>query len=84
MSCQLPIVAFSAEGVRDLLTPDCGFLVSVGDVDQLVNKVKVLIDDFQLRKEMGRRSRERVMKHFTWEKASMKLYNVYNDIYKLK
>ena len=84
MSSQLPIVTFSAKGVRDLVTPDCGFQVPVGDVNQLVDKVKVLIENEKLRKEMGQHSRNRILNHFTWVKASEKLQRIYFDLYKMK
>jgi glycosyltransferase involved in cell wall biosynthesis len=77
MSCELPIVAFDADGVRDVVTPDCGFLTPIGNVDQLVDKVELLIRDKALRRQMGVRSRQRVLKEFTWEKAAEKMQSIY-------
>jgi glycosyltransferase involved in cell wall biosynthesis len=80
MSAGLPVVTFDVPGVRDLVVPECGFLVPPGDVDQMAAKVKVLIEDPGLRETMGRHSRERVLKRFTWQKASEQLYELYSHV----
>lgn len=81
MSSELPIVAFDVQGVRDLVTPECGFLVPPGDVDNMVAKVKILIENEDIRREMGRHSRERVLNYFTWPKSANKLFEVYRNLY---
>jgi len=80
MACRLPIVAFNVLGVRNLVTPECGFLTPVGDVNQMVTKIKALIENESLRKEMGRRARERVLKYFTWQRAADRMLEVYRNV----
>jgi glycosyltransferase involved in cell wall biosynthesis len=80
MSAGLPIVAFDVSGIRDLVTPECGFLIPLGDIDKMVGKIKILIEDGNLRKKMGLCSRERVTKFFSLDIAAKKMYDVYKNI----
>ncbi|NIQ05275.1 MAG: glycosyltransferase family 4 protein, partial [Candidatus Korarchaeota archaeon] len=80
MACQLPVVAFDVPGVRDLVTPRCGFLVPLGDIDRMIAKVKVLIENDSLRREMGRRARERVLEFFTWQRAAERIFEIYSSV----
>ena len=80
MACQLPIVAFDVPGVRDLVTPRCGFLVPLGDIDRMIARVKVLIENDSLRKKMGRRARERVLEFFTWQRAAERIFEIYSNV----
>ncbi len=52
----------SPEIVRDGVE---GFLVDPGDADSLARRLDCLLDSPGLRREMGRRGRERVRRHFT-------------------
>ncbi len=52
----------SPEIVRDGVE---GFLVDPGDADALARRLDCLLDSPGLRREMGRRGRERVRRHFT-------------------
>jgi len=80
MACQLPVIAFDVPGVRDLVTPSCGFLIPQGDINQMTAKVKVLVENDSLRRKMGRMARERVLEFFTWEKAAERVWQIYNSI----
>lgn len=81
MASGLPIVAFNVLGIRDLVTPDCGFLVPPGNVDQMVEKVKLLIEDESLRKEMGEKARDLVLRRFSWKKSAEKMMDVYKNVH---
>jgi len=80
MACELPIVSFNVPGVRDVVAHECGFLVTLGDIDQMVTKVKVLIQNESLRKEMGQHARQRVLNHFTWQRAADRMFEVYCNV----
>lgn len=51
----LPVVSFKCKcGPKDVLTDGVdGFLVEEGDIEALASKMKVLMDDVELRREMG-------------------------------
>ncbi|OXB06337.1 glycosyl transferase family 1 [Flavobacterium plurextorum] len=53
MSCACPMVASKIPHTREVLTPDCGVLVDIGNVDQFAESTLKLISDENLRHEMG-------------------------------
>ena len=53
-SCGKPVVATDVGGVRDtLIDEQTGFLVQPGNVYEMTAKLKTLVEDIQLRTEMG-------------------------------
>jgi len=53
-SCGKPVVATNVGGVRDtLIDGETGFLVQPGDVQTMTNKLKLLVENGELRNEMG-------------------------------
>lgn len=60
MSCGVPVVAFSCKmGPDEIITNgEDGYLVSVGDVDELANKLCSLIENQELRNQFGKAAYE--------------------------
>jgi glycosyltransferase involved in cell wall biosynthesis len=55
--CGKPVVATNVGGVKDVvLHNETGFLVSAGDAIALVERLKLLIENNELRKEMGKKA----------------------------
>jgi len=69
MSCGLPIVSFDCEcGPREIITNGVdGFLIEPNDTKALANKICELIENEQMRKEMGRNAFEK-SKQFSLDK----------------
>lgn len=65
MECGLPCVSFDCpSGPRDILTQnEDGFLVENGNTKELAEKLMLLMEDKELRKKMGKRSKENVMRY---------------------
>lgn len=69
MACGCVVVSTDCGGPKDLIEDGAnGFLVPVGDADAIVSRVRSLLDDATLRKQMQRRALETV-KRFTWDKC---------------
>jgi glycosyltransferase involved in cell wall biosynthesis len=49
----LPVVTTDFGGAREIVTPDCGFLVPAGDRRALVEALRLLISDADLRRRLG-------------------------------
>ncbi len=49
----LPVIATDAGGPREIVTPDCGVLVPPGDRAALVEALRLLITDADLRRRLG-------------------------------
>lgn len=62
MSCGVPCVSFDCDyGPGDIISDSIdGFLVENGNIQQLAEKLIILIENESLRKEMGKRAKENV------------------------
>ncbi|MBN1997362.1 glycosyltransferase [candidate division KSB1 bacterium] len=80
-ACGIPIVASRIGGVHEAVLDDStGFLVEPKNVDQLVQKLDILIKDDALRQEMGKRGRKHVVENYNWEKNAAKMLHLYKEI----
>jgi glycosyltransferase involved in cell wall biosynthesis len=65
-ACGLPIVATDTPGCREVVRHgDNGFLVAVGDIQQMAKVLKQLIQDPEMRDRMGGRGAEIAAKEFS-------------------
>ncbi len=73
MACGCVVVATDCGGPRDIIRDgENGFLVPVGDVDQILDRVQLLIDDEAMRTRFRYKSIETV-RTFTWEASAKKI-----------
>jgi glycosyltransferase involved in cell wall biosynthesis len=81
MSCGLPVVA-SDVGGNPLVVADGenGVLVGEGDHVALGAAVNRLLADAPLRTAMGRRSRERVLAEFSWQRLAVSYSSLFDEI----
>ncbi len=85
MMAGLPIVASKVGGIPELVDDGVtGFLVPPGDHLSLAQAIKKLIDDKNLREEMGRNGREKALKLFTVERMLNETIKVYDEVLKTK
>ena len=76
MACGCAVVATDCGGPRDIIKDgENGFLVQVGNIEQIVSKVKLLLDDAELRQQFIRNSKDAVSK-LSWENSINKLEKV--------
>ena len=80
MACGCAVVATDCGGPRDIIADgENGFLVEVGNAGQIVERVKVLLEDEELRQRFVEKSRETVSK-FSWDSSVNKLEKVLNRL----
>jgi glycosyltransferase involved in cell wall biosynthesis len=78
MACSLPVVSTNVGGVPEVVVEgETGYLTSVGDIEAMAEKVKILLSDKILRMKMGESGRKRVEKHFN---ANI-VVNKYEELY---
>jgi glycosyltransferase involved in cell wall biosynthesis len=77
MAAGLPVVAFDCvAGPSEMITDgDNGFLVPVGDYDQMASRIELLMDDDNLRTTMGIRARKAI-ERFSLEVIGNEYYNL--------
>jgi glycosyltransferase involved in cell wall biosynthesis len=73
-------VATGVNGAPELVEDGIsGFLVASENVDQLFEKIKIILDDEKLRISMGLKAKERVQSHFTIENMIANLEKLFKD-----
>ncbi|HEY9376031.1 MAG TPA: glycosyltransferase family 4 protein, partial [Jiangellaceae bacterium] len=81
MASGLPVVASRLGGVPEIVVDgDTGFLVEPGNVDELHDRLRLLLDDPALAAEMGRRGRDLVLQRFTWEHCAARCLSAYQEL----
>ena len=76
MSCDCAVVATDCGGPRDIIrNGENGFLVEVGNVGEIVDRVILLLTDDKLRQNICLKAQETVKK-FSWENSIDKMENV--------
>lgn len=80
MSCACPIVASKIPHTLEVLTPDSGILVDIGNVDQFSEAAIKLLSDDHLREEMGINA-FRKTRASSWENAAIIQMNTYSELF---
>jgi glycosyltransferase involved in cell wall biosynthesis len=81
MASGLPVVASATGGLPELVEDGVtGFLVPVGDVDTLTNRLGRLLEDEELRVRMGQAARDRAREHFSGAAMGAKIAQVYDRL----
>ena len=80
MSMQVVPVAADVGGQRELVTPECGFLIPQGEneVQQYVSVLKQLIESPELRATLGQAGRRRIVAHFTIDRMAERMVELLN------
>ena len=76
------IITTTAPGCDDTVQEGFnGYKVKAGDSMSLSKKLQILIENKELRIQMGKNSRELFLKNFTLEKVVSQTFELYNSIY---
>jgi len=76
-----PVVATRGEGPAEIVEDgETGFLVSPGDAQALADKILLLLHDAGLRRRMGTKGRDMVLRRFTMERMIGELEESYLDV----
>jgi len=76
-----PIVTFEVEGSREVVEDGAsGYVVPLRDVDALVDRLRRLVANAELRAEFGRRARERVEGRWDVEIMVRRIAEVYEEV----
>lgn len=92
MSHFLPVIATNVVGTSDIvIDKECGFLVDVGDYKSISKNLNILIQNENLREEMGKKGNNRIREHFNvidmvknTERLYLKLLRINNKYYEVK
>lgn len=80
MDYGLPIITTNVGGIPDLVTDDVnGLIVASGDVDAIAEAISKLIENPELRYELGRNSKDHAANFYS-EKIEKRLLDMYSSI----
>lgn len=81
LSCGTPAIVTDVGGCPEVVKDgETGFVVPVGDVEALINKIEYLVENEDLRERMGKLGREDMIERYEQEKVISKLKDVYESL----
>ena len=83
MAAKKAVVATDVGGNAEALVhKESGILIPARDADALARSISKLIEDENLRKELGEKARERIEKYFSIERMVQTLESLYESLLK--
>jgi glycosyltransferase involved in cell wall biosynthesis len=81
LSCKTPVVATNIPGIREAVVHrENGILVSINNPLELASSIQYLLDNEQVRANFGKKGREIVMEHFSYNIVVKKLCEIYKEL----
>ena len=81
MSCGKPVISARVGGIPDVVTDGVdGLLVQPGDAEALKDKIRMCLDDSELRDRLGKRARLSVEENFDWDRIVEKTMCLYDTV----
>lgn len=76
MSCACPIVATSIPHIREVLSPDTGIIVDIGNSNDFAKAVDTLFSNDKMRESMAINAYQKT-RESSWENVALKHFNTY-------
>jgi glycosyltransferase involved in cell wall biosynthesis len=81
MACGMPVIATTAGAFPEIIEDGVsGLLVPPGDVAALAAAIRRLMADVQLREELGRAARKRIVDTFSWQQTTVRTLALYQEV----
>ncbi|MGC8783928.1 MAG: glycosyltransferase family 4 protein [Armatimonadota bacterium] len=81
MAAEKPVIASDAGGLAEVVLPDeTGWLVTPDDPTALAHALQLALSLRSLWRDMGKRGRDYVLQHFTWEHTALRLLECYRRL----
>lgn len=83
MASEKAVIGSCVGGIKDIIIDGIdGFLIKKGDMKQIASKLSLLLSDTDLRHNMGKKAREKVLKHFNYPIIARKTLELYKEVIK--
>lgn len=79
MSCGIPVITTAIGETINLLDEDEGVLVKPDSKDAVLGAMRKLGADEDLRRKMGKKCREKILRHYSWKTQTRLLEDVYKQ-----
>ena len=77
---ELPTVAFDTPQGREYLGSLGIYAAPVGDSKALADGIQGLVENSELRGNLGSQLRRRAAQHFSWERSGQQLARIYDEV----
>lgn len=81
MSYGIPVISTNVGGIPELVEKENGFLVEPGNLNCLGEKLEILLNQPQLRRQMSKSNFYKIQSKFSMNDTFNKLSAIYNEIY---
>jgi glycosyltransferase involved in cell wall biosynthesis len=79
-ACGKPVVAFGVGGAKEAVkNGESGFLLELGDIEGLADRLLKLLGDDVLRQKMGAVGRRFVSENYTWDLCAERMLKIYRE-----
>ncbi len=83
LACEKPVIVTNVDGFKEIVQDGMnGIIVPVGDVEKTAVAIEKLINDKNLRRELGKKGREQVIEIFNWKNNILQMVKIYADLLK--
>jgi len=80
MSCGIPVVAMQCGGDKFVIpSDDFGLMAKKFDIDDMAEKITMLLDDRKLAKKISQNGRKHILKNFSIENVAEKIYRSFTQ-----
>ncbi len=84
MSFGLPVICLDASGPKDMVTPNCGALLSMDSPEQLVKDIAMELKKFSQDEKyylnLSKNAQDRIATQYTWDKRGEQIASVYKKV----
>lgn len=79
-SCSKPVIVSNVGGLTEVVEDHkTGFIVEKENAESIVEAIEVLLNDENLRNELGRNGRNKVIKEYNWKDCVERMISIYNS-----
>lgn len=81
MMFELPIITTNWRAIPDIVTDgEEGFLIPINTPQAIAEKIELLVNDKNMREQMGKKGREKFLKEYTIEKHLSRMEQAFKDV----
>jgi glycosyltransferase involved in cell wall biosynthesis len=80
MACATPLVTTDAGALPEVVGDEAGLRVRAGDVDELTDALRRVLDSPELGERLGRAGRRRVLDRYTWRGTAQRTADWYEQV----
>jgi glycosyltransferase involved in cell wall biosynthesis len=78
-ACEVPVIGSDSGAIPEVIDK-AGLIFREGDVEQLANRIKSLMDSKTLCGKLGKTGRKRVLDHYTNQKIADSIFRIYQNL----